>query len=412
MIGKQVRFLDRTHGGLLTIDESDYWAQHGNCEVQFAPGMEPAGKAPIVAGPAQNGHSPAIESEPDGSDIIDTADQFNSDLDQLKAVIAALNNVAFERRDAINCLFWSLLSKNHFIMYGLPGVGKSYLIRNFANCVEHSYFEYQIDQFTGIDELFGGWDYKYMKDSGLMRRVTAGRMLEKEIAFLDEIGNSSSPIRNALKTLMNERIYIDENGESLQAPLQTLVSASNSELDFTNATEEAFEDRFLARMTIRDLEEDESVVNMLMTTRNMPQLPVISHAAITRLQKKVREVQFTREFFMMAQRLRRKLAEDDLGLVVNARRFNWTMDLVAANCVMHGRLTPKRSDLQVWAASMWKDRDKEQPLLEWLKINLASALSKIEDTEAQMDQELAAYTEAVQSGIPPTQLCQRRLGPK
>src|SRR5215471_14606982 len=157
----------------------------------------------------------------------------------------------------------AIVSREHCIFYGHPGTGKNFLVDRFSQCVDHKFFEYQIAQDTTADDLFGPMDIAHLRSENEMRRDIRGTLLECEIGFLDEIGNSNSMIRNVLKGLMQERKY--PYGRSREnAPLQTVISASNAVLQYEDdPTEHAFEDRFLFRHKVEYLESKESKLGML-----------------------------------------------------------------------------------------------------------------------------------------------------
>lgn len=319
------------------------------------------------------------------------------DVKLVKDVMTALNSVVFERQDVIRALFLCIIAKQHIIMYGLPGTGKNHLVEKFSQVIQHNYWEYQISQNTVLEELYGAWDLVNMRDTGRMQRNTKGTLLEAEIAFLDEIGNSSSPIRNALKWLMNEHKYRDGDAVRI-APIQTIVSASNSMLDIEDATEAAFEDRYLARVRIPDdFLYDESQRSMLMMRNKKTQLPTIPHEVIERLQAAVREIEMTEEFANQAIALRRQISEDSAAgnLNVSPRRFNQTMELAAANAVLSGRTKLRRNDLIVCGLTFWKNIDDAERLQDFLKMHLTTNLAKVELFGQQIEDMYSAWTQSL-----------------
>lgn len=78
-------------------------------------------------------------------------------------------------------------------------------------------------------------------------RKTEGYLPTAEVAFVDEIFKANSAILNALLTLLNERLF-DNGNKRLQAPLMTLIGASN-ELPESEELD-ALYDRFLIRRQV------------------------------------------------------------------------------------------------------------------------------------------------------------------
>ena len=80
-------------------------------------------------------------------------------------------------------------------------------------------------RFTTPDELFGPVSVQGLK-SDQYRRLTAGRLPEAEIAFLDEICKAVSAILNSLLSSCRSGC-IDNDGQRVAVPLLSLYGASN-----------------------------------------------------------------------------------------------------------------------------------------------------------------------------------------
>jgi MoxR-like ATPase len=323
-------------------------------------------------------------------------DPFQSDIGSMRHTLKELTNIFRERDRSLEMTMICLIARQHGLFYGLGGSGKSDMIRNLAQSIDHVYFEYLLSQFSTLDELYGPWDLVGMREHGQMVRVVDGMLPEAEIAFLDEIGNSSSPIRNALKNLLNERQY--NFGRTVRfAPLESAFAASNSVLEYEDATEAAFEDRFLARMTVKYLEQDNNIAEVAMMYRNgRPAIPKMSREIIRRLQGYARSIQLTRGIADIAVSLRKQIAADSAAgnLIVSDRRFNQTFDLAAAHAIYSGRKTIKKSDLIVFAYTFWKNPDDENKLYQYVKQQVDTAGSKIQSVLDAANQILQAFTDS------------------
>src|SRR4030095_10879765 len=128
-----------------------------------------------------------------------------TDVADVRRIIAHLNTVIFEREELIKALFVCLLCQENMIIYGKPGTGKNYTIELVAKTNSPSFFYTQNYEGTPLDKVFGPFDIMHMREHNEMIRATDGMMLASEIVFLDEIGNSSPPLRNGLKGAMNEK---------------------------------------------------------------------------------------------------------------------------------------------------------------------------------------------------------------
>jgi MoxR-like ATPase len=132
-------------------------------------------------------------------------------LDKLQALENELAASLIERDEVIRASLVALLARQHLVILGPPGTGKSALVTELA------------------------------------RRITAGKLVEAELVFLDEIFKASSAIRNALLKIANERAF-HNGGQGIQVPLITLFGASN-EMPQGNEFE-ALWNRFLLRFRV------------------------------------------------------------------------------------------------------------------------------------------------------------------
>lgn len=159
----------------------------------------------------------------------------------------ALNNASLEREHVIDGLLATLLSKQNAFLLGVPGTGKSDLVRNICNGITGSnYFGYLLTPTTDPSEVFGPVAVTKLLNDEYTRDV-AGYLPSAHIGFLDELFRGSSAILNSLLTLLNERTF--NNGrELIQTPIQSIVAATNSWPDEESL--QAFADRFLFRPTV------------------------------------------------------------------------------------------------------------------------------------------------------------------
>src|SRR5699024_10873117 len=112
----------------------------------------------------------------------------------------------------------ALLSKQHILLIGEPGTGKSLLSMEFANIIDKSsYFQWLMTKYTTPEEIFGALSIKEL-EKGVHKRNTNGKLPEAELVFLDEIFKSNSAILNSLLTLINERLFYN-NGTPIKSPL-------------------------------------------------------------------------------------------------------------------------------------------------------------------------------------------------
>jgi MoxR-like ATPase len=154
------------------------------------------------------------------------------------------------REAEADAIIASLISGEPAILVGPPGTAKTAMVETLARLVNARYFYYLLTRFTEPDELLGPLDIGALRE-GRYARVTAGKLPEAEIVFLDEVFKASSAIRNTLLDIIMYRRFLND-GVYAKLPLLTLYTASNEVS--TDAEDQAFYDRLTIRCFVKYVE--------------------------------------------------------------------------------------------------------------------------------------------------------------
>lgn len=132
-----------------------------------------------------------------------------------------------ERLHVIKGLWISLIARQHLLMLGPGGTGKSFLIRDLASRVaDAKYFETALDETSDPGQVFGPVDIKAMKEEGRHRRRTTNMLPEADIGFIDEFFNANGPTLHGMMPILNERIF-HNNGKGAPTPLWSAFMGTN-----------------------------------------------------------------------------------------------------------------------------------------------------------------------------------------
>lgn len=216
---------------------------------------------------------------------------------KLQTFRGALNASTLEREHVIDGLLATLLSKQNAFLLGVPGTGKSDLVRNICNGITGAnYFGYLLTPTTDPSEVFGPVAVTKLLKDEYTRDIT-GYLPDSHIGFLDELFRGSSAILNSLLTVLNERTF--NNGkDTVQTPIQSIVAATNSWPDEESL--QAFADRFLFRPTVELLKKPISKRKLDEWALGLNERPEVGEhltiSELSELQQAVDKVKISEEF--------------------------------------------------------------------------------------------------------------------
>ena len=196
--------------------------------------------------------------------------------DRIAALKNALGEGLYEKDEALRLALLAAIAGESIFFLGAPGCAKSMLARRIAQAFKADgdgslqYFETLLNQFSTPEDVFGNISLKALNgeledEQGNKkeeyRRLTENMLPEADIAFLDEIWKASPAILNTLLTIINERKF--HNGSKVQdVPLKALLAASN-ELPAKDRGLEALYDRFIIRLPIGFIQNEDSFFDMV-----------------------------------------------------------------------------------------------------------------------------------------------------
>jgi len=170
-----------------------------------------------------------------------------------------LKRVVIGHEEVVDALVLALIAKEHVVMIGPPGTAKSFLALSLAKLLNAKYYTYLMTKFTTFDELVGYVDVLALTKGELRRKLSA--IVDADIVFLDEIFKASSPILNALLSLMQERVVYDPfTGTAIPARLWSLIGASN---EVPDDDMQAIYDRFAVKMFVKPVSNMNTLTSIL-----------------------------------------------------------------------------------------------------------------------------------------------------
>ena len=192
--------------------------------------------------------------------------------DRIAALKNALSEGLYEKDEALRLALLAAIAGESIFFLGAPGCAKSMVARRVVQAFKADgagsvqYFETLLNQFSTPEDVFGNISLKALNGEGESgkeeyRRLTENMLPEADVAFIDEIWKASPAILNTLLTIINERKF--HNGSTVQdVPLKALLAASN-ELPAKDRGLEALYDRFIIRLPIGFIQNEDPFFDMI-----------------------------------------------------------------------------------------------------------------------------------------------------
>ncbi len=281
---------------------------------------------------------------------------------KLKEIQNYLNNKFIEREDEIEGILVALLARQHVLLIGEAGSGKSALSTELAKIIDGSnYFQWLLTRFSTPEEVFGALSLKDL-EQGVYTRNVSKKMPEAHITFLDEIFKANSAILNALLTIINERIFYN-NGEPIRVPLMSVVGASN-EYPEENEGLEALFDRFLLRYEVEYIQDAQNFVAMMQNKGQFANAPTMTIEELEMAQFAVDNIAVPTNVVMALASIRQDLKLE--GIRPSDRRFKHSLSILQAKAYLEGRSSVQISDIQILENSLWQtveQKDKAKKIV-------------------------------------------------
>ncbi|MBD3261641.1 MAG: AAA domain-containing protein [Candidatus Altiarchaeales archaeon] len=264
-------------------------------------------------------------------------------VDRLNATMSALSDRVLGRDDLIRQIKFALITKNHVLMEGPPGVAKSMLANLLFRAIRghKHYFDIKCTKKMSEDYLVGAPDMRKFRQEGRLWHLTDKTLVTSDFAFIDEFMDLTPGALRALLELLNERTFT-RGRQKEKSPLWTALAATN----FSGENEEALEaviDRFLFRCKVEPLSSIADRMRMIKASvgqdEEMGPIPVLNKADIVTLNKQVSKVYVTDLVMETYLAVCDKIGSLTDRTIANAIR------VVQANAMLEGRYCTSVKDL-------------------------------------------------------------------
>jgi MoxR-like ATPase len=235
-------------------------------------------------------------------DVHAAVDRFASDVSALEAAIGAR---IVGQRPVVEGVVDALLAGGHVLLEGVPGLGKTALVRALAEVLDLTFSRVQFTPDLMPADITG--TNIIVEDAGGGRRFEfqPGPVFAN-ILLADEINRATPKTQSALLEAMQDRsVTVGRHSHQLAPPFFVLATQNPVELEGTYPLPEAQLDRFLFKLRVGapTREELHAILDRTTGAPAVAMKPILDRARILELQRLIREVPVARPVQDFAVRL-------------------------------------------------------------------------------------------------------------
>lgn len=231
-----------------------------------------------------------------------TAEQFTEMSTKIQQVREEIGRFIVGQEEAVEFSLYAILSDGHALLEGLPGLGKTMLIRTIAEVLDLSFSRIQFTPDLMPSDITG---------TSLLERDPAGRQqftfregpIFSQMVLADEINRATPKTQSALLEAMGEKtVTVLGDTKKMARPFFVLATQNPIEMEGTYPLPEAQMDRFICKIKIPSPTRDQ-MAEIVRRTTGSQEIQLVKMMDATELiaaQQLAKEVLIADDILMVA----------------------------------------------------------------------------------------------------------------
>src|SRR6266567_1919215 len=215
-----------------------------------------------------------------------------SAVEKLNQVRQEIAKVIVGQQEVVDGVLICLLASGHVLLEGVPGLGKTTLLRTLARALHLKYSRIQFTPDLMPADIVGSMIIESDDRGAKALRFQPGPIFAN-LVLADEINRATPKTQSALLEAMQERTVTSGNTtHELEAPFLVMATQNPIEMEGTYPLPEAQLDRFLMKILVRYPSRDElnRIVERTIQTTEEQVNPVMDRDAILEVKSVCRQV--------------------------------------------------------------------------------------------------------------------------